>query len=72
MRAQQRLNTAYFVVGYLGFLTTWIFDLIVLLLNPPHLAWLNNAAKVRACALGVESKVWRVGCGVKGVTTGIV
>jgi hypothetical protein len=29
MKALQRLNQLFFVTGYLGFLTTWIFDLLV-------------------------------------------
>ncbi|KAI8469139.1 MAG: hypothetical protein J3K34DRAFT_522412 [Monoraphidium minutum] len=38
MRALQRLNSAYFLTGYLGFLATWVLDLIVRLLAPPGLA----------------------------------
>lgn len=30
MRALQRLNSLYFMSGYLGFLSTWIMDLIVM------------------------------------------
>lgn len=36
MKALQRLNTLYFLVGYLGFLATWIMDLIHAFLHPPH------------------------------------
>ncbi|KXZ53111.1 hypothetical protein GPECTOR_7g1001 [Gonium pectorale] len=46
MRALQRLNTAYFLSGYLGFLVTWVADLIALLIPRPAglRAW-NDAAK---------------------------
>jgi hypothetical protein len=30
MRALQRLNSLYFMTGYLGFLSTWIMDIIVM------------------------------------------
>ncbi|GAX84392.1 hypothetical protein CEUSTIGMA_g11814.t1 [Chlamydomonas eustigma] len=45
MVALQRLNTLFFMVGYLGYLTTWIFDLIVLLIRPPRLTIINNWVK---------------------------
>lgn len=34
MKALQRLNTAYFLIGYLGFLATWIMDLIDAVIHP--------------------------------------
>lgn len=33
MKALQRLNTVYFLTGYLGFLTTWILSLIAMILG---------------------------------------
>ena len=45
MKALQRLNTIYFLIGYLGFLTTWILDLIQLIVRPKGLAAWNGAAK---------------------------
>ncbi|GIL83990.1 hypothetical protein Vretifemale_12715 [Volvox reticuliferus] len=46
MCALQRLNTAYFLTGYLGFVTTWICDLIEMFVWPPGALhdW-NRAAK---------------------------
>lgn len=38
MRALQRLNSLYFLVGYLGFLLTWTLDLVVRLARPQGLA----------------------------------
>lgn len=37
MKALQRLNTIYFLTGYLGFLTTWILSLIATILGKPTL-----------------------------------
>lgn len=37
MKALQRLNTVYFLTGYLGFLTTWILGLIATILARPAL-----------------------------------
>ncbi|GBF94218.1 hypothetical protein Rsub_06488 [Raphidocelis subcapitata] len=54
LRALQRLNSAYFFTGYLGFLATlphgWVLDLIVGTLNPPGLAPVAAGAK-RALSL---------------------
>ena len=30
MKALQRLNTIFFLIGYLGFVASWIMDLILL------------------------------------------
>lgn len=43
--ALQRLNSLYFVIGYLGFLTTWIFDLVILFMHPPRLVSINSVIK---------------------------
>ncbi|GLC42811.1 hypothetical protein PLESTM_001382200 [Pleodorina starrii] len=46
MRALQRLNTAYFLTGYLGFVATWICDLIEMLVpRSGSLHSWNTAAK---------------------------
>lgn len=37
MKALQRLNTAYFLTGYLGFVTTWVLSLISMILSRPSL-----------------------------------
>lgn len=37
MKALQRLNTVYFLTGYLGFLTTWILGLIATIMGKPSL-----------------------------------
>jgi len=37
MKALQRLNTAYFLTGYLGFVTTWVLSLIAMILSRPSL-----------------------------------
>ncbi|KAG2483446.1 hypothetical protein HYH03_017700 [Edaphochlamys debaryana] len=42
MRALQRLNTAYFLTGYLGFVVTWIIDLIMLIVPPSALGRLGT------------------------------
>lgn len=34
-KALQRLSSFYFMIGYLGFLATWILELIVSMLQPP-------------------------------------
>lgn len=38
MKALQRLNTAYFLVGYLGFTTTWVLSLIARVMAKPALS----------------------------------
>ena len=45
MKALQRLNTLYFLVGYLGFIATWVCDLIASLLHPAGLATINDQLK---------------------------
>ncbi len=45
MRALQRLNTLYFLTGYLGFVATWVMDLILLLARPAGLAAWNDGVK---------------------------
>lgn len=45
MKALQRLNTLYFLVGYLGFLITWILDLINALLHPAHVGSISAAVQ---------------------------
>lgn len=36
------LNTFYFLVGYLGFLSTWIMDTIFTFVRNPTLEWYNG------------------------------
>ncbi len=38
----QVLNTFYFLVGYLGFLATWIMDTIFLFVRNATLDWYNR------------------------------
>ena len=38
----QVLNTFYFLVGYLGFLSTWIMDTIFTFVRNPTLDWYNG------------------------------
>jgi hypothetical protein len=45
MKALQRLNTVYFLTGYLGFLTTWILSLIATIMGRPALATAANRTK---------------------------
>ncbi len=45
MKALQRLNTLYFLIGYLGFLTTWVMDLIASIMHPQHLMDISSAVK---------------------------
>lgn len=45
MKALQRLNTAYFLTGYLGFLTTWVLGLIARIMGRPGLATAAARAK---------------------------
>ncbi|GFR40553.1 hypothetical protein Agub_g1128 [Astrephomene gubernaculifera] len=46
MRALQRLNTAYFLTGYLGFVATWVADLILMIVpQPGRLAAWNSSVK---------------------------
>jgi hypothetical protein len=42
MKALQRLNTFYFLLGYLGFLTTWILDTISSFVHSASLAAWNS------------------------------
>jgi hypothetical protein len=51
MRALQRLNTAYFLTGYLGFLTTWVLGLVATILGRPALARATGRAKALLRAL---------------------
>jgi hypothetical protein len=43
MKALQRLNTLYFLVGYLGFVATWVLDLVASIMHPPHLGDISAA-----------------------------
>lgn len=45
MKALQRLNTVYFLTGYLGFLTTWILSLIATILGRPALGTAADRTK---------------------------
>lgn len=45
MKAFQRLNSFYFLLGYLGFVGTWIVDLIVLFIHKSSLQWWGNFTK---------------------------
>jgi hypothetical protein len=57
MVALQRLNTTYFLVGYLGFVATWICDLILVFTQPPRLKAANTAIKVCGSLLGHVASV---------------
>lgn len=45
MKALQRLNTAYFLVGYLGFTTTWVLSLIARVMSKPSLSTATESVK---------------------------
>lgn len=46
MRALQRLNTTYFLTGYLGFVATWMCDLILMFVpQAASLAQWNRVVK---------------------------
>lgn len=46
MKALQRLNTAYFLTGYLGFTTTWVLSLIARIMAKPSLAAATDHMKM--------------------------
>ncbi|KAF8072728.1 Abca17 [Scenedesmus sp. PABB004] len=50
MRALQRLNTAYFLPGYLGFTATWVLGLVARVLGRPGLAAAAARARAACCA----------------------
>lgn len=45
MKALQRLNTAYFLTGYLGFTTTWLLSLIARIMGKDSLAHATTQVK---------------------------
>lgn len=45
MKALQRINSYSFLVGYLGFLATWIMDTIYSLLHRPGVKATDDAIK---------------------------
>ncbi|GAB4821282.1 hypothetical protein N2152v2_008328 [Parachlorella kessleri] len=45
MRALQRLNSIFFMTGYLGFLSTWIMDIIVMFLHTRNVERVNRVLK---------------------------
>eukprot|EP00798_Chlamydomonas_sp_ICE-L_P031757 gene31757-6955_t len=45
MIALQRLSTSFFLLSFLGFLATWIAEIICFLLRPPRLEAINHAVK---------------------------
>ena len=51
MRALQRLNSIFFMTGYLGFLSTWIMDIIVMFLHTQNVERVNKILK-RVLQLG--------------------
>ncbi len=46
MAALQRLNTIYFLVGYLGFLATWLLDILYMF---------QHWSQVRALAIALKA-----------------
>lgn len=65
MKALQRLNTAYFMVGYLGFTTTWVLSLIARVLDKPEL---GTAADRMKALLRLLSPQYTFGQGLYDIT----
>jgi hypothetical protein len=66
MKALQRLNTAYFMVGFLGFTTTWVLSLIAKILDKPEL---GTAADRMKALLRLVSPQYTFGQGLYDITT---
>jgi hypothetical protein len=64
MKALQRLNTFYFLCGYLGFLMVWVMKLINSLVHPQGL---SRVVDILEGALGWCSPHYNLACGVYDV-----